>query len=148
VKSMPRICAGGHRRRRRPGDQCAVRRARSAEPDLRGESLRRGRHRQGQTRQGEKTGKAKEADKVVAITGDAKDAAGTALPPPTIQPRGVCAPTAAELAKEAGLSPAELQQLQNLGARRSQLDQRESDLSTQLALLAAAEARSTPRCGR
>ena len=70
------------------------------------------------------------------------DAAATAgLPPPTIQPKGVCAPTAAELAKEAGLSPAELQVLQNLGARRSQLDQRESDLSTQLALLAAAEAK-------
>jgi flagellar motility protein MotE (MotC chaperone) len=69
-----------------------------------------------------------------------QDAAATAgLPPPTITPKGVCAPTAAELAKEAGLSPAELQVLQNLGARRGQLDQREADLSTQLALLAAAE---------
>jgi len=76
-----------------------------------------------------------------AATGDAKDAAAVGLPPPTIQPRAVCAPTAAELAKEAGLSPAELQQLQNLGARRTQLDQRESDLSTQIALLAAAEAK-------
>jgi len=76
-----------------------------------------------------------------AATGEAKDAAAVALPPPTIQPRGVCAPTAAELAKEAGLSPAELQVLQNLGARRGQLDQREADLSTQLALLAAAEAK-------
>ena len=55
--------------------------------------------------------------------------------------RPVCAPTAAELAKEAGLSPAELQVLQNLGARRGQLDQRENDLDTQLALLAAAEAK-------
>jgi len=51
----------------------------------------------------------------------------------------VCAPTAAELAKEAGLSPAELQVLQSLGTRRGQLDQRETDLSTQIALLAAAE---------
>jgi flagellar motility protein MotE (MotC chaperone) len=77
-----------------------------------------------------------------AATGEAKDTAATAaLPPPAIQPRGVCAPTAAELAKEAGLSPAELQVLQNLGARRGQLDQREADLSTQLALLAAAEAK-------
>jgi flagellar motility protein MotE (MotC chaperone) len=76
----------------------------------------------------------------VAATGSATDAAATAgLPPPTIQPKAVCAPTAAELAKEAGLSPAELQVLQNLGARRGQLDQREEDLSTQLALLAAAE---------
>jgi flagellar motility protein MotE (MotC chaperone) len=77
----------------------------------------------------------------LAATGEAKDAASNGLPPPTIQPRAVCAPTAAELAKEAGLSPAELQQLQNLGARRTQLDQREADLSTQLALLAAAEAK-------
>ena len=76
-----------------------------------------------------------------ATTGEATDVAAVGLPPPTIQPRAVCAPTAAELAKEAGLSPAELQQLQNLGARRTQLDQRESDLSTQLALLAAAEAK-------
>ena len=77
-----------------------------------------------------------------AATGDATDAAATAgLPPPTITAKPVCAPTAAELAKEAGLSPAELQVLQNLGARRGQLDQREADLSTQLALLAAAEAK-------
>jgi flagellar motility protein MotE (MotC chaperone) len=77
-----------------------------------------------------------------APIGDSTDAAATAgLPPPTLQPKSVCAPTAAELAKEAGLSPAELQVLQNLGARRGQLDQREADLSTQLALLAAAEAK-------
>jgi len=76
-----------------------------------------------------------------AATGQATDAAASALPPPATPPRPVCAPTAAELAKEAGLSPAELQQLQNLGARRTQLDQREQDLSTQLALLSAAEAK-------
>ena len=61
------------------------------------------------------------------------------LPPPSIKPQPVCAPTAAELAKEAGLSPAELQVLQSLGARRGELDKRESDLDTQLALLSAAE---------
>ncbi|HEY0436052.1 MAG TPA: MotE family protein [Phenylobacterium sp.] len=78
-----------------------------------------------------------------AATGQPADAAAnaSALPPPATPPRPVCAPTAAELAKEAGLSPAELQVLQNLGARRGQLDQREQDLSTQLALLAAAEAK-------
>lgn len=61
-------------------------------------------------------------------------------PPAPAKPL-VCAPTAAELAKEAGLSPAELQILQSLGTRRGQLDQREADFNTQLALLAAAEAK-------
>jgi flagellar motility protein MotE (MotC chaperone) len=75
-----------------------------------------------------------------AATGAAADAAAT-LPAPTIAPRAVCAPTAAELAKQAGLSPAELQVLQSLGARRGQLDARENNLDTQLALMAAAEAK-------
>ena len=61
--------------------------------------------------------------------------------PAAAKPAAVCAPTAAELAKEAGLSPAELRILQSLGDRRGQLDQREQDMSTQLALLAAAEAK-------
>ena len=74
-----------------------------------------------------------------AATGGAADAAAT-LPAPSIAPRAVCAPTAAELAKQAGLSPAELQVLQSLGARRGQLDARENNLDTQLALMAAAEA--------
>jgi flagellar motility protein MotE (MotC chaperone) len=95
----------------------------------------------GKSRAGKATAKPGEA----AATGEAKDAASAlpnpALPPPTIKPQAVCAPTAAELAKEAGLSPAELQVLQNLGARRGELDQRETDLNTQLALLAAAEAK-------
>jgi flagellar motility protein MotE (MotC chaperone) len=75
-----------------------------------------------------------------AAIGQPTDAAAT-LPPPTLTPKAVCAPTAAELAKEAGLSPAELQVLQNLGSRRGELDKREDDLSTQLALMAAAEAK-------
>lgn len=76
-----------------------------------------------------------------AATGVAADAAAAGLPPPSMAPRPICAPTAAELAKEAGLSPAELQVLQNLGARRGQLDEREQQLSTQLALLQAAESK-------
>jgi flagellar motility protein MotE (MotC chaperone) len=56
-----------------------------------------------------------------------------------------CAPTAAELAKEAGLSPAELQVLQSLSDRRGQLDQRESSLDTQVQLIAAAEAKLDSR---
>jgi flagellar motility protein MotE (MotC chaperone) len=77
-----------------------------------------------------------------AATGEAKDAAAT-VPnlPPAAKPAAVCAPTAAELAKEAGLSPAELQVLQSLGARRGQLDKREQDMDVQLALMAAAEAK-------
>lgn len=76
-----------------------------------------------------------------ASTGQPKDAVAVALPAASITPRAVCAPTAAELAKQAGLSPAELQVLQSLGTRRGQLDKRESDFSTQLALMAAAEAK-------
>lgn len=77
-----------------------------------------------------------------AVTGEAKDAAAK-VPnlPAAAKPAAVCAPTAAELAKEAGLSPAELQVLQSLGARRGQLDKREQDLDVQLALMAAAEAK-------
>lgn len=75
-----------------------------------------------------------------AAVGEAKNAAA-ALPAASITPKAVCAPTAAELAKQAGLSPAELQVLQSLGTRRGQLDKRESDFSTQLALMAAAEAK-------
>jgi len=56
-------------------------------------------------------------------------------------PIKVCAPSPAELARDAGLSPAELQVLQSLGVRRNQLDARETDLDTQLKLLAAAEAK-------
>jgi flagellar motility protein MotE (MotC chaperone) len=56
-----------------------------------------------------------------------------------------CAPTAAELAKEAGLSPAELQVLQSLGDRRGQLDQRASELDIQVQLMAAAQAKLDAR---
>jgi flagellar motility protein MotE (MotC chaperone) len=59
-----------------------------------------------------------------ALTGDGKDALASALPAPTIAPKAVCAPTAAELARQAGLSPAELQVLQSLGQRRGQLSAR------------------------
>lgn len=78
-----------------------------------------------------------------AAVGEAKDVASVAMPalPAVKPPAPVCAPTAAELAKEAGLSPAELQVLQSLGARRGQLDKREEDLDVQLALMAAAEAK-------
>jgi flagellar motility protein MotE (MotC chaperone) len=66
-------------------------------------------------------------------------------PAPAKPPAPVCAPTAAELAQEAGLSPAELQVLQSLSSRRGQLDQRENDLDTQVQLIAAAEAKLDQR---
>ena len=53
----------------------------------------------------------------------------------------VCAASPAELAKQAGLSPGELQALQNLSTRRGQLDDRERALDTQLQLLAAADSK-------
>ncbi|MCR5879075.1 MotE family protein [Phenylobacterium sp. J367] len=87
-----------------------------------------------ETAKGGKAEKAPDGEK--APTGQAKDAAAAAAA------RGAaCAPTAAELAKQAGLSPAELQVLQSLGTRRGELDQRENALDTQIALLAAAEAK-------
>ena len=76
-----------------------------------------------------------------AADAEGKDAAASIPSPEAPKAAAVCAPTAAELAKEAGLSPAELQVLQSLGARRGQLDQREREMDTQLALLAAAEAK-------
>jgi flagellar motility protein MotE (MotC chaperone) len=76
------------------------------------------------------------AGETAASAADAgKDAAAKAAPP------AVCAPSSSELAKEAGLSPAELRVLQSLGQRRGQLDQREQDIDVQLQLLAAAEAK-------
>ena len=50
-----------------------------------------------------------------------------------------CAPSAADLAKAAGLSPAELQVLQSLQSRSSQIDDRAKDLDTEVQLLNAAE---------
>ena len=76
-----------------------------------------------------------EGEQAPSAEGAAQPAAANAPPP------RVCAPSADALAKEAGLSPAELRVLQSLGARRGQLDQREQDIDVQLQLLAAAEAK-------
>jgi flagellar motility protein MotE (MotC chaperone) len=88
-----------------------------------------------------------EAKSADAAGTDASAKALSSLPPgaavngtPSLKPP-VCAPSDLDLAKEAGLSPAELRVLQTLGARRGELDQREQDLDVQLQLLAAAEAK-------
>lgn len=72
----------------------------------------------------------------------AADAASPAAATVAARPAAaICAPSAAELAREAGLSPAELRVLQSLGERRGQLDAREQAFETQVALLNAAESK-------
>lgn len=56
-----------------------------------------------------------------------------------------CAVSVEELARQAGLSPAELRILQNLSERRGELDARDVDFDTQLPLLIAAEAKAQER---
>ena len=85
----------------------------------------------------DKAGKSGEHAKSAESEG--KDAAAVA--PGQSAPPRICAPSATDLAREAGLSAAELRVLQSLGTRRGQLDQREQDIDVQLQLLAAAEAK-------
>lgn len=66
--------------------------------------------------------------------------APTGPPPPA-----ACAVSVEELARQAGLSPAELRILQNLSERRGELDARDVDFETQLPLLIAAEAKAQER---
>ena len=75
----------------------------------------------------------------IASAPAAADAATPAAGSVPIAP--VCAPSAAELAKEAGLSPAELRVLQSLQSRRGELDARSQAIDTQMAVLAAAESK-------
>ncbi|WP_297513459.1 MotE family protein [uncultured Caulobacter sp.] len=87
------------------------------------------------SQKGAKKDAAKDGEQATSAESAGQPAAANAPPP------RVCAPSADALAKEAGLSPAELRVLQSLGARRGQLDQREQDIDVQLQLLAAAEAK-------
>jgi flagellar motility protein MotE (MotC chaperone) len=88
-----------------------------------------------------KTKKGAKADNASGASDAAPALPPMASPAPVPMAAGVCAPNAAELAKSAGLSPAELQVLQSLQNRRGQIDQREKDLDTQVQLLNAAEAK-------
>jgi flagellar motility protein MotE (MotC chaperone) len=65
--------------------------------------------------------------------------AAAAPAPAPARPAQACLPTAAVLAREAGISQSELRVLQSLGDRRGQLDQREQAIDTQSKLLTAAE---------
>jgi len=127
ARDLPALLSGAQAFAENAAKTVTPAKAKAAKPDPKGDPA---------------TAKAPAPGETGALTGEAMNAAATGLPPPTISPRAVCAPTAAELAKEAGLSPAELQVLQNLGERRGQLDKRENDLSTQTALMAAAEAKA------
>jgi len=90
---------------------------------------------EGVAKPGKKDAKSEGGEEAASAESAGQPAAANAPPP------RVCAPSADALAKEAGLSPAELRVLQSLGARRGQLDQREQDIDVQLQLLAAAEAK-------
>ncbi len=91
---------------------------------------------------------AKHAD-AKAATAVATDASATAPASASqvvaAKPAPICAESPTQLAKDAGLSPAELQVIQSLGTRRGELDQREQGLDTQLALIQAAEAKVDAR---
>lgn len=82
-----------------------------------------------------KAEKPAEADKPADAAALPPTTAATTAPPPV----GICAPSASDLAKSAGLSPAELTTLQQLQARRGQIDLQAKDLDTQTQLLTAAE---------
>jgi flagellar motility protein MotE (MotC chaperone) len=64
-----------------------------------------------------------------------------ATPAATVAPAPVCATSINDLAKQAGMSPSELQVLQSLGTRRTQLDAREKQIASQEALIQAADAK-------
>jgi flagellar motility protein MotE (MotC chaperone) len=81
---------------------------------------------------------AKAGPESAVAAADMADPASAVTPNPPVR---ICAPSAAELAKEAGLSPAELRVLQSLQSRRGELDQRATAMDTQLAVLSAAEAK-------
>ncbi|OYW80933.1 MAG: hypothetical protein B7Z26_05735 [Asticcacaulis sp. 32-58-5] len=64
-----------------------------------------------------------------------------ASPAATVALAPVCATSINDLAKQAGMSPSELQVLQSLGTRRTQLDAREKQIASQEALIQAADAK-------
>src|SRR5580700_2583167 len=90
-----------------------------------------------------KHGEAKAADAVAADASATAPASASQVV--AAKPAPICAESPTQLAKDAGLSPAELQVIQSLGARRGELDQREQGLDTQLALIQAAEAKVDAR---
>ena len=74
---------------------------------------------------------------------DANSAASDAAASVPLAP--ICATSIDDLARQAGMSPNELQILQNLGQRRQQLDQREQSLNSRQALIDAADSKLDAR---
>jgi flagellar motility protein MotE (MotC chaperone) len=72
-------------------------------------------------------------------------AAASTAPAPAGQPAAAQSCPAPSFADQAGLSATEVEVLQSLGARRTGLDQREAEMSTQTELLTASEKRLTER---
>ncbi|MCR6658148.1 MAG: hypothetical protein NVV72_01940 [Asticcacaulis sp.] len=77
--------------------------------------------------------------KAADAASQAKDAAATAPMTP------ICATSVNDLAKQAGISPNELNILQSLGQRRVQLDQREQQLNSRVQLIEAADSKLDAR---
>ena len=77
------------------------------------------------------------------MAADANSAASDAAASAPTAP--ICATSIDDLAKQAGMSPNELQILQNLGQRRQQLDQREQSLNSRQALIDAADSKLDSR---
>lgn len=67
----------------------------------------------------------------------AEEAVPAAAPAPSAA--AICALTPEQLARQAGISPAELRILQSLSGRRVELDARDADLAAMLPLMATAE---------
>ena len=85
----------------------------------------------------------KGAESKALSAGDvAEEAAAQAL---AQKPAPVCATSANDLAKQAGISPSELNILQSLSTRRQQLDARESQINMQAQLVEAADAKLDSR---
>jgi flagellar motility protein MotE (MotC chaperone) len=81
------------------------------------------------------------ADAATAEAPNAMSVMDMATPAATVAPAPVCATSINDLAKQAGMSPSELQVLQSLGTRRTQLDAREKQVASQEALIQAADAK-------
>jgi len=79
----------------------------------------------------------------VMAAADANASASDAAAATSMAP--ICATSIDDLAKQAGMSPNELQILQNLGQRRQQLDQREQSLNSRQALVDAADSKLDAR---